>query len=93
ADSLRILLLISLLAAIPRLYVAAIQPLNYDEHWHVFIAQQDTRAGLAAEWRSNAHPPLYFWLLTLPVSLGRTPLLDRSLSLLAGVARSSSSVR
>ena len=83
----RLFLLISLfiLAAVPRLYVAANQPLNYDEHWHVFVAQQDTPKGFADEWRNNAHPPLFYWLLRLPTSLARNRLLDRSISLLAGV--------
>lgn len=83
--SLHLLLLISILAIVPRVYVATTHPLDYDEYWNLFVAQQDTRAGLAAEWRANEHPPLYYWLLKLPLSLGRGRLLDRSLSLLAGV--------
>lgn len=84
-SSLRLLLLVCVVAGAARVYVAAEKPLNYDEYWHIFVAQQDTREGLAREWRSNAHPPLYYWLLRLLVSLARGPLVDRSISLLAGV--------
>lgn len=84
-SSLRLLLLICVVAGAARVYVAAEKPLNYDEYWHILVAQQDTREGLAREWRSNAHPPLYYWLLRLLVSLARGPLVDRSISLLAGV--------
>lgn len=84
-SSLRLLLLVCVVAGAARVYVAAEKPLNYDEYWHIFVAQQDTREGLAREWRSNAHPPLYYWLLRLLVSLARGPVVDRSISLLAGV--------
>ena len=84
-SSIRLLLLICLVAGAARVYVPTQKPLNYDEYWHVFIAQQDTREGLAREWRNNAHPPLYYWLLRIPISLARGPLLDRSISLLAGI--------
>jgi hypothetical protein len=82
----RILLLICLLAAVPRLYFAAMYPLNYDEYWHVFVARQDTRDALAAEWRSTVHPPLYFGLLKLSLLLGSNRLVYRLVSLLAGIA-------
>jgi hypothetical protein len=82
---LHLLLFICVVAGAVRIYLVADRPLNYDEYWHLFIAQQDTREGLAREWRLSGHPPLYYWLLRIPVSLARGPLLDRSISLLAGV--------
>jgi 4-amino-4-deoxy-L-arabinose transferase-like glycosyltransferase len=82
----RILLIVCLLAAIPRLYFATMHPLNYDEYWHVFVARQDTREALAVEWRSTAHPPLYYWLLKLSLLLGSNRLVYRLVSLVAGVA-------
>jgi hypothetical protein len=82
---LQILLIITALGAFPRVYTAVKAPLNYDEYWHLFIAKQDSRATMAAEWRRNAHPPLYFWLLKVVTSLGTGPRIDRSISLLAGL--------
>jgi len=80
-----VLLIITALGALPRVYTAATAPLNYDEYWHLFIARQDSRATMAAEWRLNAHPPLYFWPLKVVTSRGTGPLIDGSISLLAAL--------
>lgn len=61
-------------------------PVNYDEYWLGFGARQDTREALALQWRSTAHPPLYYWLLKLSLLLGANRLVYRLVSLVAGVA-------
>jgi hypothetical protein len=80
------LLVISLLAAIPRVYLGATQFIEYDGYWHVFIAMQDDWHQFYKEYQSNFHPPLFYLLLKVAIWFGRTPLVYRSISLLTGVA-------
>jgi hypothetical protein len=81
-----ILVLISLLAAIPRLLLGVSQYIEYDGYWHVFIAQQDNWQNFWADIYANAHPPLYFLILKAALWLGHSLLVYRSVSLLAGIA-------
>src|SRR5579872_5423857 len=80
------LLFITLLAAIPRLYVGSTQYVEYDGYWHVFIAMQDNLRQFYKEYWINFHPPLFYLLLRLALNFGRTPLVYRSISLLTGIA-------
>ena len=82
----RWLLVISLLAAIPRLYLGATQFIEYDGYWHVFIAMQDDWHQFYKEYQSNFHPPLFYLLLKVAIWFGRTPLVYRAISLLTGIA-------
>lgn len=79
------LVLIALIAAVPRLVLGASQFIEYDGYWHVFIAQQDNWANFWADIKANAHPPLYFLLLKAVIHLGRSPLIYRSISLVTGI--------
>jgi len=80
------LLGISLLAALPRLYLGATQFIEYDGYWHIFIAMQDDWQQFRSEYQSNFHPPLFYLLLKLALWFGRTPLVYRAISLLTGIA-------
>ncbi|HLM99711.1 MAG TPA: hypothetical protein VK335_10540 [Bryobacteraceae bacterium] len=82
----RWLLAISLLAAIPRIYLGATQFIEYDGYWHVFIAMQDDWHQFYKEYQSNFHPPLFYLLLKVAIWFGRTPLVYRAISLLTGIA-------
>jgi hypothetical protein len=79
------LVLITLIAAVPRLVLGASQFIEYDGYWHVFIAQQDNWQNFWADIQANAHPPLYFLLLKAVIHLGRSPLIYRSISLVTGI--------
>ena len=80
------LLGVSLVAAIPRLYLGATQFIEYDGYWHVFIASQDNWHQFYKEYQSNFHPPLFYLLLKVVIWFGRGPLVYRAISLLTGVA-------
>ncbi len=83
-----LLLGVSLVAAIPRLYLGATQFMEYDGYWHVFIAMQEDWRQFYQEYQSNFnfHPPLFYLLLKVALWFGRTPMVYRSISLLTGVA-------
>ena len=80
------LLGVSLLAAVPRIYLGATQFVEYDGYWHVFIAVQDDWHQFYKEYQSNFHPPLFYLLLKVAIWFGRTPLVYRAISLLTGIA-------
>jgi len=80
------LLALSLIAAVPRLYLGATQFIEYDGYWHVFIASQDNWRQFYKEYQSNFHPPLFYLLLRVAMWFGRTPLVYRAISLLTGIA-------
>jgi multisubunit Na+/H+ antiporter MnhC subunit len=81
-----LLLGVSLVAAVPRLYLGATQYIEYDGYWHVFIATQDDWQQFYQEYHANFHPPLFYLLMKAVLWFGRTPLVYRSISLLTGVA-------
>ena len=80
------LVAVSLVAAVPRLYLGATQFIEYDGYWHVFIASQDNWHQFYKEYQSNFHPPLFYLLLKVAMWFGRTPLVYRAISLLTGIA-------
>lgn len=77
----RLLLLVSTLGLVPRLFDASIRPIGYNGFWHVFIARN-----LEREWGNLPHPPLFLFLLRAADALSHTTLAYRSVSLLAGTA-------
>ena len=79
------LLLISLVAIIPRWRVETGRYIEFDGYWHVWIAQQDRWINFLREYRDNAHPPLFFLLLRVITDFARSPLAYRSISLLTGI--------
>ena len=86
-DRLDFLLLgIVLLAAIPRLYLAATQYVEYDGYWHVFVAQQDRWRNFVWDYKHLDHPPLYMFVLRWTLWLGKSHLAYRAIPLLAGLA-------
>jgi hypothetical protein len=86
-DSLDVLLIgIALLATLPRLYLGATQHIAYDGYWHVFIAQQDRLRNFLADYRGNAHPPIFYLALKIALWFGRSNLIYRAVSLAAGIA-------
>ena len=81
-----VLLGIALLAALPRLYLAATQFIEYDGYWHVFIAMQDNWQQFQWEYQSNFHPPLFYLLLKVALRFGHNRMVYRAISLLTGAA-------
>jgi hypothetical protein len=81
-----VLLLVSLAAAAPRIYLGATQFIEYDGYWHVFIAMQDDWDIFWREYQDNFHPPLFYLLLKLSLLLGRSVLVYRAISILTGIA-------
>jgi hypothetical protein len=81
-----LLLSVSLLAVVPRLYLGVTRYIEYDGYWHVFVAMQEDWHQFYQEYQANFHPPLFYLLLKLAMWFGRTPLVYRAISLLTGVA-------
>ena len=79
------LIAVCLIAAIPTLYLAAHQFVEYDGYWHVFIAQQDNFQAFWWEYMHNDHPLLFYLLLKVMVNLGRTVLIYRAISVLSAL--------
>src|SRR5947209_11316218 len=81
----RLLILISLAAAIPRTYLGAIQHIDYDGYLHVFIAMQNNWEIFWQECQANFHPPLFFLLLKIMLWFGKSVLACRAISIVTGV--------
>jgi uncharacterized membrane protein len=81
-----LLLVVVLLTAIPVLYLAVRQFVEYDGYWHIFVAQQDASHSLSWDIRNIAHPPLYLVLLRLVLTLGPSHLAYRAISILSILA-------
>ena len=79
------LILIALIATVPRLVLGASQYIEYDGYWHIFIAQQDKWSNFWEDIQANAHPPLYFLLLKIVIHFQRSLLAYRAISLVTGV--------
>jgi hypothetical protein len=63
------------------------QAISYDSFWHVFVARQETWASFWREVRANAHPPLYYLLLKVAITmLGNAMLAYRAVSIVAVAA-------
>ena len=81
-----LLVLISLVAVVPRVYLGEVQRIDFDGYWNVFIAVQDRWQILWREYQINAnHPPLFYLLLRLALWFGRSALTLRAISILTGV--------
>jgi len=79
------LLAACLVAAIPMLYLAAHQFVEYDGFWHVFIAQQDNWRNFWWEYMHNDHPLLFYLMLRAVMKLGHSVLIYRSISVASGL--------
>lgn len=80
-----LLIIVCLVASIPMLSLGASQFVEYDGFWHVFIAQQDNFRAFWWEYMHNDHPLLFYLLLKVVVSLGRSVLLYRAISIASGL--------
>src|SRR5690242_1066526 len=76
---------IVLIAAVPRLYIGATEFIEYDGYWNAFIAQSDWK-NFHWEYLTNAHPPLFYFILRAVLRFGHTPLIYRSVPIIAGLA-------
>ena len=81
----QLLILISLAAAIPRIYLGATQHIDYDGYLHVFIAMQNKWEIFWQECQADFHPPLFYLLLKVVLWFGRSALIYRAISILTGV--------
>ena len=73
---------------IPCIAFGRFQYIGFDGWWHVFTATQDRWMNFLAEWRYDAHPPLFYLLLRLVAHFGHSRLILRSISIASGVAGS-----
>lgn len=80
------LLLICALAAVPSLYLAFNQFMEYDGFWHVFIGQQDHWQNFWFDYLENDHPPLMYLMLKLVIHLGRSIPIYRSVPMISSLA-------
>lgn len=78
-------MLAALVGVVPRLIVAARQYIEYDGWWHIFIAQQDVWSSFVWEYKNSAHPPLFLLLLKAAMLFGKSRLVYRSVSIVAGI--------
>lgn len=81
----QLLLLISLGAAIPRIYLGVKQHVDYDGYWNVFIAMQDNWGALWKDYQATLHPPLLYFLLKVSLWFGHSVLVYRAISILTGI--------
>ena len=73
-------------AALPLLYLAVTQRIEFDGYWNAFVAIQDKWKKFLAEYHANPHPPLYYLVLRASLWFGRSHLAYRAPSVLAGLA-------
>lgn len=76
----QLLILVSVLALLPRLFDGLLRPIDYNGFWHIFIARN-----LPREWPKLPHPPLFLVFLRVIDSFSNAVLAYRSVSLLTGV--------
>lgn len=74
-----------LLAAIPVLYLAATQFVEYDGYCYIFGAGQDRWSKLVEWYGQDPHPPLYYFLLRAALHFGTSHLTYRAVSILTGL--------
>lgn len=77
------LILIAVAGLAIRIDIGARTFIDFDEWQHLFMAASPRWADLAFELRTNAHPPLFFFLLGWVERLGQ-PALYRAVSIAAG---------
>ncbi|MGE0449025.1 MAG: hypothetical protein AB7Q29_05510 [Vicinamibacterales bacterium] len=81
-------LAVSVVTAGPLVAFSAIRYFDYDEAWHVFIAEQKMAQNFWYEVASNAHPPLFYLLLGQVIAFGKTLLVYRSIGIAAAIGSS-----
>lgn len=78
-------LALSVLATIPIAVFSVDQFVSYDGYWHIFIAHHDRWSNFWYDVRVNAHPPVFYAALGQVLALGKTPLVYRSINILAAM--------
>ncbi len=79
-----LLLAITLGAIVPMLIRGANEFVSYDGFWHLFIATQNRWKLFIFEYKTNAHPPIFFLFLRVAALFGHSRLVIRSVSIAAG---------
>ncbi|MGH7788588.1 MAG: hypothetical protein ACRERC_17085 [Candidatus Binatia bacterium] len=79
------LVVISLIAAAPMVYMAIHHRIDFDGWWHVFIAREVPWGRFWADVYRNAHPPSFYLLLRAAAWLGSDRLVYRAVSIVAAV--------
>ena len=79
-----LLLAIVLAAILPMLIRGASEFVSYDGFWHLFIATQNRWKLFLFEYKTNAHPPVFFLFLRVAALFGHSRLAIRSVSISAG---------
>ena len=79
-----LLFAITLGAIIPMLIRGANEFVSYDGFWHLFIATQNRWKLFLFEYKTNAHPPIFFLFLRIAALFGHSRLVIRSVSISAG---------
>ncbi len=78
------LLAIGIAALVLRVFVAYVQHISYDGWWHVWIATQDRWKIAVAEYRANAHPPLFYLILRVLHVFGSNQWIYRTATIVPG---------
>jgi hypothetical protein len=78
-------LALSVLATIPLAVFSVDQLVSYDGYWHVFIAHHDRWSNFWYDVRVNTHPPLFYAALGQVLELGKTPLVYRTINIVAAM--------
>ena len=81
-----LLVAICLVSAVPSIYLALTQFVEYDGFWHVFIAQQDNWKNFLFDYKANDHPLLFYLLLKVVMKLGHSVFLYRSIPIACDLA-------
>lgn len=81
-----LLLAVCVVAALPCIYLALTQFLEYDGFWHVFIAQQDNWNNFWFDYKANDHPLLFYLMLKVLMKLSRSVFLYRSIPIACDLA-------
>jgi hypothetical protein len=81
-----VLLAVCALSAVPSIYLALTQFVEYDGFWHVFIAQQDNWKNFLFDYKANDHPLLFYLMLKLVMKLGHSVFLYRSVPIACDLA-------
>lgn len=79
------LAIITLIVAVPMLSMGVRDRIDYDSWWHVFIAREIPWDRFWRDVYRNAHPPLFYLLLSAVARLGAERLLYRSVSIAAAL--------
>ncbi|HJQ35898.1 MAG TPA: hypothetical protein VKB93_02035 [Thermoanaerobaculia bacterium] len=79
------LLAVVAVVAVPILRVAAVQYIDYDGWWHIFVSRAESLRMFHQDWHKTTHPPTFFLLLKVFSFLGTSLLAYRAIPIVSGL--------